>query len=70
MELGRAMGSLQIMADCALHQSGSLCNWFCREGSGSEGHGLASKGDHLIYRVFARSKLQKAAGCPCESRDF
>ena len=23
-----------------------------------------------IYRVFARSKLQKAAGCPCESGTF
>ena len=34
------------------------------EGSGSEGHELGSKGDHLIYKVFARSKLQKAAGCP------
>ena len=41
-----------------------------RDSSGSEGHELGSKGDHLIYRVFARSKLQKAAGCPCESRDF
>ena len=41
-----------------------------REGSGSDGHELGSRGDHLIYRVFARSKLQKAAGCPCESRDF
>ena len=41
-----------------------------RESSGSEGHGLGSKGDHVIYRVFARSKLQKAAGCPYEFRDF
>ena len=40
------------------------------EGSGSDGHELGSRGDHLMYRVFARSKLQKAAGCPCESGDF
>ena len=29
-----------------------------------------SKGDHLMYRVFAGSELQKATGCPCKSRDF
>ena len=56
-----AKGSLQVIGHCA---SQGLC------AAGSEGHGLGSKGDHLIYRVFARSKLQKAAGCPCESRDF
>ena len=41
-----------------------------REGSDSEGRELGSKGDPLSYRVFARTKLQKAAGCLCKSRDF
>ena len=41
-----------------------------REGSDSERRELGSKGDHLIYRVFARPKLQRAAGRPREFRDF
>ena len=61
---------LCVAAVWALHQSGSLCNGSDRDSSGSEGHGLGSKGDHLVYRAFARSNLQKAAGCPCISRDF
>ena len=70
-----AKGCLQVMC-CVLLRWGHCTSWvLCatgsdREGSGSEGHGLGSKGDHLIYRVFARSKFQKAAGCPCESSDF
>ena len=75
LELGKVVGSLQITG-CVLllwgHCTGQvLCaTGSDRESSGSEGHELGSKGDHLTYRVFARSKLQKAAGCRCESRDF
>ena len=64
-----AKSSLQIMG-CVVLLCGHCTNYvLCatgsdREGSGSEGHELGSKGDHLIYKVFARSKLQKAAGCP------
>ena len=59
-----------VAAVWALHPPGSLCSRFCREGSGSEGHGLGAKGDRLSYRVSARSKLQRAAGCLCESEGF
>ena len=41
-----------------------------REGSGSGDPELETKGDHLSYRVFSQSKLQKTTGCPCEPRDF
>ena len=70
-----AEGCLQIMV-CVLLLCGHCTSQvLCatgsdRESAGSEGHGLGSKGDHLIYRVFARSNLQKAAGCPCKSRGF
>ena len=70
-----AKGSLQIMG-CVLRLRGHCTSQvLCATGSdrdcsGSEGHELGSKGDHLIYRVFARSRPQKAAGCPCGSRDF
>ena len=78
LEVGQVVGSgfpsdyglCVVAAVGALHHSGSLCSWFCREGSGSEGHEPGSKRDHLSYRVFARSQLQKAAGCPCKSEDF
>ena len=70
-----AEGCLQVMG-CVLLLCGHCTSQvLCatgsdRDSSGSEGHGPGSKGDHLIYRVSARSKLQKAAGCPCEFRDF
>ena len=64
-----AEGCLQIMG-CVLLLCGHCTSQVLSatgsdgEGSGSDGHELGSRGDHLIYRVFARSKLQKAAGCP------
>ena len=70
-----AEGCLQVMG-CVLLLCGHCTSQvLCatgsdRNSSGSEGHGLGSKGDHLIYRALARSKLQKAAGWPCEFRDF
>ena len=60
-----AKGSLQITS-CVLLLCGHCTSQvLCatgsdREGSGSKGHELGPKGDHLIYRRFARSKLQKA----------
>ena len=60
--------ALQIMG-CVLPLCGHCPGWVL-SATGSEGHAVGSKGVHLSYRVFARSKPQKAARYTCKSRDF